>query len=150
MNIFDQLGKIYTEIDSGYASKELIATFKGHHKKEAEYAAKRRYNDQAYFLYMFTRLEGRIRELSDNLIDDKIAKLSNWKFRRAWEIMDKKNLHFMKRVALLSRKGFADYNLIQQYYEQRNEIGHGNNFTIVISIPIVINDMKRLYNDLNS
>ena len=32
--------------------------------------------------------------------------------------------------------------------EQRNSIGHGGSFTIPINIPTVINDLKRLYNDL--
>lgn len=54
MNIFDKLGKIYIELDDIYANKEIIARSKGHLKKEADYFSKRLYNDQAYFLFMFT------------------------------------------------------------------------------------------------
>jgi len=107
-NIFDQLDKIYNEIDSDYMGKEIAARSKGAHKKEAQYFNKRIFNDLAYFLFMFTRLEDRVRNLSDTLIDYKMATLTDWKARRVWEIIDrqKKNdsLHFMNRVALLTQK----------------------------------------------
>lgn len=151
MNIFDQLGKIYTEIDSTYATIEITARSKEHHKKEADYTTKRQFNDQAYFLYMFTRLEDRVRILSDSLIDDKMSTLTDWKSKRSWEIIQSsKNLHFMDRVALLTQKGGTDYNLVNQYYSQRNKIAHGGTFTITISIPNVISDMTRLYRDLKT
>lgn len=153
MNIFDRLGKIYNEIDSTYASIEVKARSRKHHKKEAEYYTKRQFNDQAYFLFMFTRLEDRVRNLSDNLIENKIITLRDWKTKRTWEIIQKQKtndtLHFMNRVALLTPKGRSNYNLIKQYYDQRNNIGHGRSFTIAISIPTVIFDMKRLYKELN-
>lgn len=153
MNIFDQLGRIYSEIDSNYASLEIDARSKGQYRKEATFTLKRQLNDQAYFLFMFTRIEDRIRSLSDNLIDNKIAKLTDWKVKRTWEIIQtqKKNgsLHFLNRVTLLTQKGQADFNLIKMYYDQRNKIGHGGTFTIPISIPTVITDMNRLYRDLN-
>ncbi|MEI6139698.1 MAG: hypothetical protein WCP85_10575 [Mariniphaga sp.] len=37
MNIFDQLGEIYTEIDNSYTTIELISHSHGHFKKESEY-----------------------------------------------------------------------------------------------------------------
>ena len=152
MNIFDELGGIYNDIDSEYAIKEIEARSKGHNKKEVEYNSKRQFNDQAYFLFMFTRLEDRVRYLSDQLIIERMTSLSDWKLKRSWDIIntlkDKESLHFMSRVSLLRQKGGADYNLVNQYYRQRNNIGHGGSFTITISIPTVITDMKRLYKDL--
>jgi len=152
MNIFDELGKVYNEIDTTYASIEVNARSRGHNKKEAEYFGKRQFNDQAYFLFMFTRLEDRVRNLSDQLIDDKMATLTDWKSKRSWEIIQKQktndSLHFMNRVSLLTLKGGTNYNLIKQYYDQRNNIGHGGSFTSAISMPTVIADMKQLYKDL--
>jgi len=152
MNIFDELGKIYNEIDNKYASIEVQARLRGHHKKEAEYSRKRQLNDQAYFLFMFTRFEGRVRDISDSLINNKVTNLVDWKINRAWDIINKQksndSLHFMNRVALLTPKGQFDHNLIKQYYDQRNNIGHGGSFTIAISIPTVVADMKRLNKDL--
>jgi hypothetical protein len=152
MIIFDELGLIYSEIDQIYSSLEIRARSRGFNRKEARYARIRQLNDQAYFLFMFTRLEDRVRSLSDHLIDDKMTLLSDWKSKRSWEIIQKQKkndtLHFMNRVGLLTEKGRADYNLIRQYYDQRNNIGHGGAFTITISIPTVIADLKRLYRDL--
>ena len=151
MNIFDQLGKIYNEIDTTYAGIEVQSRLRGHNKKEAEYFGKRQFNDQAYFLFMFTRLEDRVRNLSDELIDDKVGNLTDWKAKRTWDILGKRKdrIAFMDRVALLTEINQTDYNLIDRYYRQRNNIGHGGTFTIAISIPTVIADMKRLYRDLN-
>lgn len=152
MNIFDRLEKIYTEIDSNYAAIELAAHSRRHRKKEVEYFTKRKFNDLAYFLFMFTRLEDRVRNLSDQLVDRKVRILADWKSKRSWEILKKQKdndtLHFMNRVSLLTQKGGTDFNLIKQYYDQRNNIGHGGSFTIIISIPNVIADMKRLYKKL--
>ncbi|MDP3148051.1 MAG: hypothetical protein Q8N83_02870 [Ignavibacteria bacterium] len=152
MNIFDEPGKIYSEIDDAYARTEIQARSKGHRKKEAEFYRKRQLNDQAYFLFMFTRFEGRVRDISDNLIYNKVTNQADWKINRTWEIINKQklndSLHFMNRVSLLTPKGQINYNLIKQYYDQRNNIGHGGSFTIAISIPTVIADMKRLYKDL--
>ena len=152
MNIFDELGKIYSEIDNTYTSIEVQARSRGHNKKEAAYFRKRQLNDQAYFLFMFTRIEDRIRNLSNHLINEKVTTLTDWKTKRTWEIVNKQKsnnaLHIMNRVALLTPKGHTDYNLIKQYYDQRNNIGHGGAFTIPISIPTVITHMKRLYKGL--
>lgn len=150
MNIFDELEKIYSEIDNPYASIEIQARSRRYHKKEAEYFGKRQLNDQAYFLFMFTRLEDKVRNLSDTMIDDKVSTLTDWKAKRTWDILSKRKdrIVFMDRVALLTEINGTDYNLIDRYYRQRNNIGHGGTFTIAISIPTVIADMKRLYKDL--
>lgn len=153
VNIFDKLGKIYIEIDNNYASIEVHARSKGYNKKEVEYNNKRQFNDQAYFLFMFTRLESLVRDLTDELIESKFSTLTDWKIKRTWEIIHvqktNNSLNFMNRVALLTPKGNADYNLIRQYYNQRNNIGHGGSFTIPISIPNVIADMKYLFRELS-
>jgi hypothetical protein len=65
MTIFDELGNIYDEIDNTYSRLETQARARGFKRKEAEYARKRQLNDQSYFLFMFTRLEDRIRSLSE-------------------------------------------------------------------------------------
>lgn len=36
MNIFDQLGKVYNEIDNNYLSIEVESHSRDHHKKETE------------------------------------------------------------------------------------------------------------------
>jgi hypothetical protein len=153
MTIFDELGVICKDIDNTYSKQETQARAKGFSKKEIQFVRKRQLNDHAYFLFMFTRLEDRVRSLSDKLVDDKMTSLKDWKLSRSWEIIQKQkandSLHFMNRVSLLTPRGGANYNLIKQYYDQRNNIGHGGNFTISISILTVIADLKELYKSLN-
>jgi hypothetical protein len=104
----------------------------------------------AYFLFMFTRLEDRIKELSDKLINTKASGLTKWENKRTWDVLVKRknSIPLMDRVALLTEINKPDYNLIRQYYNQRNEIGHGGNFTIPINVPVFIADLKRLFKDL--
>jgi hypothetical protein len=152
MNIFDELTEIYSEIDSEYAAIEAQARAKRHFRKETKYQKKRELNDQAYFLFMFTRFEDRIKQLSNDLINEKYTKLTNWNYKRTWDILYKNkqnyDIHFLDRVALLTPIGQSDFNLIDRYYTQRNNIAHGKSFTIAISIPIVVTDFKRLFLDL--
>lgn len=147
--IFDELATIYFEIDNNYSVQEANATARRHRRIEASYRRKRELNDQAYFLFMFTRLEDRIKKLSIVLIEKKYNTITNWKYRRTWEILyerRKRGIHFLDRVALLTQ---ADFTLIKDYYTQRNNIGHGGqSFTIPINIATVVTDMQRLYYDL--
>lgn len=145
--IFEELATIYFEIDNNYSVNEAAARAKRYNRIEASYRRKRELNDQAYFLFMFTRLEDRIRELSTELIENKYNNIANWHYRRTWEILykRKKDIPLLDRVALLTKIGQIDFNLIKHYYDQRNNIGHGGAFTITIDIITVVADMQRLY-----
>ena len=148
MSIFDELEAQYNEIDNEYSSIEFDAISRGWSKKEARYKRKRELNDQAYFLFMFSRLEDWIRQQSAALITKKQTSLSTWKQRAAWDILPNgasDEMPFKKRLALLSEKGQRDYNLIVDYYKERNSIAHGGNFISPISMPTVIAELKRLY-----
>ncbi len=139
MSIFDKLGEQYQEIDDLYVGIELEARSRGWHKKESLYQDKRVLNDQAYFLFMFSRLEDRIRAQSSKLIDKKRKTIRSWKQRAAWDILPtspKADYPFKKS---------HDYNLIVDYYQERNSIAHGGSFTKPIVMPTVIHELKRLY-----
>jgi hypothetical protein len=152
MNVLDQLDVMYQEIDKQYKTAEDDAHNKGHWKKKAACIRKRELNDMAYFLFIFTRLEGKIRDVSDALIDNKLATLKDWKARRAWEILQKQkqsdSLQFMNRVSLVAPKGGAVFNLIKHYYDQRNNLGHGGKFNLPMLIPTAVADMKRLFKSI--
>ncbi|MEX0812940.1 MAG: hypothetical protein WD048_12045 [Chitinophagales bacterium] len=154
MNIFDELWRIYSETDNRYATIEHQSRARGFNRKEQEYQRRRELNDQAYFLFMFSRIEDRINELSNELIENQHNNLTNWSYKRTWDILHKRmtqnpnSIYFMDRVALLTEMGRTDYNLIALYYDQRNNIAHGRTFTIPINIPTVVTHMKQLYNDL--
>ncbi|MCO7227741.1 hypothetical protein NH398_00635 [Halomonas sp. CnH100-B] len=148
MGIFDELEGQYNEIDKKYAIIEFEAASRGWRKKEEKYKRKRELNDQAYFLFMFTRLEYRIRDESSQLIKSKQNSIISWKQRAAWDILPdgaKDDMPFKKRLTLLLEKGSSDYNLVVSYYKERNSIAHGGNFISSISMPNVISELKRLH-----
>jgi len=64
---------------------------------------------------------------------------------------DPTNIHFKKKLALLTESGGADFNLIVRYYDYRNMIAHGGTiagFTALISMTNVFNYKKRFYKQL--
>jgi len=153
MNIFDELEAQYNEIDGRYSSGEFDCGQRGWHRKKQEYRRKRKINDQAYFVFMFSRLEYRIREESAKLIRKKKGSISSWKQRAAWEILPGRpdaELHFRKRLALLTEKGGRDFNLVSGYYRERNSVAHGGSFINPVIMPNVITELKRLYRILKA
>ena len=154
MNIIDELDAQYNDIDNEYSAIEFKAISKRWQKKESKYRRKRELNDQAYFLFMFSRLEDKIRNESSALIARKKKLLTSWKQRVAWDILPESSsderFAFKNRLALLTQKGKKDYNLVISYYKERNSIAHGGSFTMAISMPTVISNFKRLYNEMKS
>lgn len=153
MSIFDELEAQYDEIDNQYSSKEFEARTNGWNNKEQQYQRKRELNDQAYFLFMFSRLEDRIRTQSAALITKKQTSIQSWRQRAAWDILpstSREDYPFKKRLALLTEKGATDYTLVSDYYKERNAIAHGGSFTRPISMPTVISELKRLYRILKA
>ena len=149
MSIFSELEAQYNDIDNEYSLVEFEALTKGWQKKEAKYRRKRELNDQAYFLFMFSRLEDRIRQESSRLITKKQSSITSWKQRSVWDMLPNgasDEMPFKKRLILLVEKGQSDYNLVVTYYKERNSIAHGGNFTSSIIMPTVISEFKRLYN----
>lgn len=145
-NVFYELEKLYNEIDQSLTKKELEARRRRHSRKEQFYQKRRELNDQAFFLYMFTRLEDHIRVESIALIEHQYNTLTNWANKRVWDILYPRRedgITFMNRVGLLVAVGQAHYNKINTYYKQRNKVAHGGLATI--SMPTVISDMKVLY-----
>lgn len=147
--IFDEIEILYNEIDSDFAVKEFDARAKGLNKDEFEIALKREHNDQAYFLFIFTRLEKSIQDIFDILINNKIATLIDKKELNSWKMLKKKKLELMEKISFFAEPGEIDYNLIYNYKKKRDNVAHGD-FATGVDISAVLKDMKRLYNDLNN
>ena len=149
MNIFKEIEALYSEIDNKYGKEAFEARAKGITLKEQELSRKRELNDHAYYLFMFTRLEDHIREQSSKLITEKQENLMDWSHRRAWDILPKEKdsgkIFFLDRVALLVDKGTHHYRKIKNYYELRNILAHGDNFSSPVSIPTVVTDFDAFY-----
>ena len=147
MTIFDELEAQYIDIDEKYGRIEFEARSKQWVHKEKKYRRKRELNDQAYFLFMFSRLEDKIRSESSILIAKKQDSIISWRQRAVWDILPRKpeESNLKNRLVLLVPKGENNYNLVVKYYKERNSIAHGGSFTTEINMPTVISDFKRLY-----
>lgn len=105
-----------------------------------------RINSQAYFALLFSQLETEINELCGALIRHRQSG-EDWMERRAWEILgqkDVRNIHFMDRTALLTRKGGTVYNRIKQLYDTRNKIAHGDLLTESLDVAEIAKDIERI------
>jgi hypothetical protein len=142
---------MYTDVDNAYAADAARARAKGYHRKEADYEKKRKLNDQAYFLFMFTRLEDRIRKLSEIVFIRKSDKLTNYKNQRAWDMIrqrgNRAHLDLLERVSFLTQYNGPDYHIIVGYKRLRDNIAHGEEIDEV-DMTAVINNMTRFYRDL--
>ena len=151
MKIIREIEAQYFEIDDQYAGNEFSAHIKGFNLKEDCWRGKRELNTHAYFLFVFTRLEDHIKKESISIIGEKRANITHWKTRAIWDNTNSQNLHFKKRVGLLTEKDQAEYNKIVCYYDQRNTIAHGgtvSEITTAINMIDVFDDMKRYFREL--
>ena len=147
MTEFDKLEQQYVEIDSQYAQLEFNAARRGWSKKEESLQAKRKQNDEAYFLFMFSRLEDRIRQESSKLIIKMQGSPRSYRTVSAWITLPpnpEDDIPFKRRLALLIQKHTTDYQMICKYYDHRNSIAHGGHFVSNIAMPSSILEFKRL------
>ncbi len=152
MKIVVELEHLYSVLNKEYTNKEFLARKNGYTKAEQSWKRKRELNEQAYFLFLFTRLEGHVRSETSKLITKKQTNLSGWKKQSVWRTLpkekDKDGITFLNRVSLLINKGNTDFQRIKDYYDQRNSLGHGDVFTIPINMIDVFDDMKRFFKNL--
>jgi hypothetical protein len=139
-NIFDELEELFNQTDTLLAT----AIFESDDNNIIEnYTKKRKLHEQAYFVLMFSRLEGRITERSCELVDDKFLSLPSWQGEALKNSVTTSN--FKKRLATVFKKTEPDYKLICDYYEERNSIAHGGEFIKSLNIADVISNFKRLH-----
>ncbi|MGO8882041.1 MAG: hypothetical protein ACLPVO_19700 [Desulfomonilaceae bacterium] len=140
MSVFDELESQYNEIDNWFESSEFEAHKRGFVTEESRYQQKRKINDQAYFLFMFTRLEDHIKRESKKLRERNQKTLGDISPNQP-----QKKMYFRDHLALLTEKNESDYELVCDYYDERNSLAHGGNFTKPIAVPDVVLELKRLY-----
>lgn len=147
---FAELLKLHATLDRQLQAGESEAIRKGHTNKAQQLARQRQLNDSVYFLMLFAQFERFINEKSQQAIRLR-KKMSQWKSRRAWDIIDHRHIDrvpFINRVALLTEKGKSDYNLIQQLYEDRNSLAHGKLLDTTVSLLSTANSLQLISNKL--
>jgi hypothetical protein len=133
--------RAYVEADAHLGRKEAAARTPA---MQGRWAQARAYNDQAYFVMRFAQLEQHVGRESRRLVDRKRA-LVKWRQRRPWDRVRLDRVSLMDKVAMLTQAGNAAYNRIDQLYDMRCEIAHGNTATVgPIFIPTVANEKRTL------
>jgi hypothetical protein len=146
MSIFKELSSQYYAIENVYAKQEFHASTRGWLKKEARIRNKRAINDQTYFIFMFSRLENKINQAVEKKVTKVKSSRHSWKLKAPWENLPKvEDIAFKNRVAILFERGKSNYNLVLEYYTERNSIAHGGGFKKPISMPAAITDLEKLY-----
>lgn len=107
----------------------------------------RRRNDQAYFLYLFTRFEAAVNEALLVVRDSRTDPAIPWPERRIWETLRRrevKNVSFLTRVEILIDKSGSDYANVKSYYDGRNNVAHGGVWDEQFVIPAIAAEMEAL------
>jgi hypothetical protein len=106
----------------------------------------RRHNDQAYFLYLFTRFESEVNQAVQKLLAIRVTG-QPWPERRVWEAwsrVDIKDIHFLSKVEVLTDKSRTDYRDVKEFYEARNRIAHGDELEDQFVVPAVAQQMDAI------
>ncbi|NEU95973.1 hypothetical protein [Bradyrhizobium uaiense] len=107
----------------------------------------RKRNDQAYFLYLFTRFEAAVNEAVVIVRGNRTLPSIPWPERRMWETMNNreiKNVAFLTRVEILMDKSSSDYATVKSYYDGRNKVAHGGVWDEQFVIPSIASTMETL------
>ncbi len=128
---FSELKDLYSELNEFLATQHGEAVRSEDLKTAETCTQKNIHNDQAYFLYLFTRLEGRINE--------KIQK----------EKSELNEAYFMDKVQWIFSQNQQAQQRIQKYYEEPNSIGHGADFNQVISMRTVVPQIEYYFGSIN-
>jgi len=106
-------------------------------------------NDQAYFLYIFTRFEKCVDEAVDHIVQNRTQD-ADWAERRIWQAWygtSRRRPEFMRKVEILFDKNRNNFKTIQYYHKIRNEIAHGGEWTEQLAIPQVAEAIDSLVSD---
>jgi hypothetical protein len=143
MSIFLDIAIQYSIADAAFSHAEQIAFEKDDDGAFDLASVQRRHNDQAYFLYLFTRFENQVNQAAQRL---RAARVTGqpWAERRVWEAWSPaeiEDIHFMSKVAVLTDKSMTDYRDIQDFYKARNRLAHGDELEDQFIIPVVAQQM---------
>lgn len=146
MSIFLEIARQYQAADAVFAAGEQAAVDKDDEAAFDRAGQARGRNDQAYFLYLFTRLEAAVNEAAAALLAARLAS-AIWAERRIWQAWSREgvpNVAFLSKVEVLTDKGRQHYAAIKEYYDGRNDIAHGGVWEAQFLVPNVAQSMSDL------
>jgi hypothetical protein len=147
MGLFLEIAQQYQLADAAFAAGEQDALDKDDEAAFDQAGDARMRNDQAYFLYLFTRLEAAVNEATEALLAARLAASAVWAERRIWQAWSREGVRkvaFLSKVEVLTDKGQQHYAEIKEYYDGRNDIAHGGVWEAQFFVPSVAQSMSDL------
>ncbi len=144
MSIFIEISGYYADADASFAAAEQQAFLINDDTAFDAAGKARKCNDQAYFLYLFTRLEAEVDATVGKLLVARTGSSVPWSDRRVWQAWSRNQIQdiaLLSKVEVLTDKGRTDYAQIKQYYDERNKIAHGGVWQSQFFIPNVAQTM---------
>jgi hypothetical protein len=124
-----KMRRIFEEVDAFLGEMEFNARTAG---RKVFWRDRRAINEQAYFVIIFAQLEDYINTQCRRLVASKRSQTS-WKRKRLWDKISVPRIDrvpFMDRVALLTKRGDADYNIVKALYDARCALAHGGTYSV--------------------
>ncbi len=144
MSIFLEISGYYGNADASFAVAEQQAFLTNDDVAFDAAGKARKCNDQAYFLYLFTRLEAEVDAAVGKLLAARTGSSISRSDRRVWQAWSRSQIQdiaLLSKVEVLTDKGRTDYAQIKQYYDERNKIAHGGVWQSQFYIPNVAQTM---------
>ena len=148
MSIFTEIADQWQIADDAFGALEGTAFAANDDVGFDAAGEQRKRNDQAYFLYLFTRLEDSVNKATGLILTSRVSG-APWAERRIWEAWARQgipNVHFMSKVEILTDKSLHTYATIQEYYKGRNDVAHGGVWNEQFFIPAVAQMMDSICN----
>jgi hypothetical protein len=142
---YRHIWQTYLETNSMIQAKENHThSFAGKDK----WSKKRKANDYAFFVLIFSYLEGYINDQCQILIDKKRGN-PNWKRKRLWDTLDKDitRLSFDRRLSLVTDRSKNIHRDIMEYYNKRCDLAHGT-LSETVDVSVFIKHVQRYLKDL--
>jgi hypothetical protein len=144
MSIFLEIAFHYAVTDAALGADEQAA-FQANDDAAFDRAVKsRQRNDQAYFLYLFTRFEAEVNAGVETLLTARTISSAAWTERRVWQAWSRSpvsEISFLSKVEVLTDKARTDFAKAKDYYYGRNTIAHGGDWDARFFVPKVARAM---------
>jgi len=147
MSIFLEVAAHYAVADAALGAEEQKAFHTDDDAAFDQAIKARQRNDQAYFLYLFTRFEAEVDAAVVALLVTRAGSSSPWLERRVWQAWSRvpiRDIAFLSKVEVLTDKGRNDYARAKEYYDGRNTIAHGGDWEAQFVVPNVAQTMHDL------
>jgi len=146
MTIFSEIADQWQIADAAFSALEQAAFVTDNDAAFDESSEQRKRNDQAYFLYLFTRFEDAVNQAVTTIIQNRVNGTA-WADRRIWEAWSRggvEDVHLMSKVEVLTDKSRGNYQTVKEYYDGRNEVAHGGTWEEQFVIPAVAQRMEEI------